>query len=284
MNSKNLPDIPNDKRGWPWAPVSDRAENEWNPRVSIVTPSYNQGEFIEETIRSVLLQDYSNIQYLIIDGGSTDKTTQVLDKYRDHVDLLVSEKDEGQADAINKGFSHADGSLFAWLNSDDFLCPGAVSKVVQRLRFAPDAAMFVGSTQEIDRTGNPLRLLVPRIADKSHIGNWGTGNDADCHFHQPSVFFSAEHYRACGGVNTRHHVAMDVELWMKLSRLGEITVVDDVLSCARIYPEAKTFNDIERVFVEMIALNFNQENLDIAKHYLYRYISYVEWKKKQDGA
>jgi len=284
INIADLPSPPKNKKGWPW----DSCRKEFFlsptidlPKVSIVTPSYNQGEFIEETIRSVILQNYTNLEYIIIDGGSTDSTLELIAKYEKWINFWVSEKDAGQSDALNKGFQKAEGKIFAWLNSDDYLNHNAINNIITQYLKNRNTAMFIGKTQEIDRHGNRLRLLTPKIDNKKLIGNWGTGSDADCHFHQPSVFFNAAMFKESGGINNKHHIAMDVELWIKLSNLGDIRILDEVLSFARIYPEAKSFNDIERVFVEMIALNFNMGNIDIAKHYLKRYESYLTWKKRK---
>src|SRR5262249_53204242 len=120
----DLPRPPRGKTGWPWtmesAPVAERLPNDatW-PKISIVTPSYNQGQFIEETIRSVLLQGYPNLQYIVMDGGSKDSTLNILRKYAHAIDFWTSAPDKGQAEAINKGFERANGDILAWLNSDD---------------------------------------------------------------------------------------------------------------------------------------------------------------------
>ena len=130
LTLKDLPPSPPEKTGWPWTeqtePLPPRMPDgsEW-PRISIVTPSYNQGEFIEETIRSVLLQGYPNLEYIIIDGGSKDNSIELIKKYEKYLAYLVSEPDKGQSHAINKGFRRATGVLVGWQNSDDFYHSGA---------------------------------------------------------------------------------------------------------------------------------------------------------------
>src|SRR5213592_2149932 len=127
----DLPAPPWGKSGWPWTVESPQLTDTrpdgypW-PRISIVTPSYNQGQFIEETIRSVLLQGYPNLEYIVIDGGSTDESIAILRKYEKWIAHWVSERDKGQSEAINKGFAQATGEIFAWLNSDDVYERGAI--------------------------------------------------------------------------------------------------------------------------------------------------------------
>src|SRR5690349_20129999 len=126
------------------------------PRVTIVTPTYNMGEFLEEAIQSVLTQDYSNIEYIIMDAGSTDNTLELLERYKD-VLAYISEPDGGAADAINRGFFRSSGDIFAWLSADDTYLPGAVSKAVTALAADSSANAVYGEAWVVDRTGKPLR-------------------------------------------------------------------------------------------------------------------------------
>ena len=127
-----------------------------NPLVSIVTPSFNQGRFLEATIQSVLNQDYVNVEYIVVDGGSTDNCVDILKKYSDQLAHWMSEPDAGQTDAINKGFSLATGEIFAWLNSDDIYRPGAISEAVAYLQDHPNEGMIYGDADFIDENGNWL--------------------------------------------------------------------------------------------------------------------------------
>lgn len=134
---------PEEKTSWPWIeqtnPLPDKMPDGSNwPRISIVTPSYNQGQFIEETIRSVLLQGYPNLEYIIIDGGSTDNTLEIIKKYSPWLDYWVSEKDRGQSDALNKGFAISTGEICAYINSDDIFLPNALSKVISAYTKNPE--------------------------------------------------------------------------------------------------------------------------------------------------
>ncbi len=124
--------------------------------VSIITPSYNQAHYLEATIRSVLEQDYSEIEYIIVDGGSTDGSREIIERYSSRLAWWVSEKDRGQTDAINKGFGRAHGEILAWINSDDTYEPGAVAQAVEYLQANPQVGMVYGDARFIDGEGRPI--------------------------------------------------------------------------------------------------------------------------------
>jgi cellulose synthase/poly-beta-1,6-N-acetylglucosamine synthase-like glycosyltransferase len=147
---KDLPAPPAGKRGWPWTvgsrllPLRRADGSEW-PRLSIVTPSYNQGQFLEMTIRSVLLQGYPNLEYVVIDGGSSDGSVEILKKYDRFISYWVSEPDEGQTDAINKGLLKTDGDYLGWINSDDTYVKGSFTKVVSAFEQNPESVLVHGN-------------------------------------------------------------------------------------------------------------------------------------------
>src|SRR5437016_2863998 len=177
------------------------------PLVSVVTPSFNQEEYIEATIRSVLGQDYPAIEYIVVDGGSGDSTIEILKRYQGKL-TWTSEKDAGQADAINKGFARARGEIVAWLNSDDTYEPGAISAAVGYLRAHPDVAMVYGEANFIDAAGK----FIGRCA---HVEEFDAGrlvNYSDF-IVQPASFFRRSALEAVGGLDPSLHYAMDYDLW-----------------------------------------------------------------------
>ena len=252
-----IPPPPAARTGWPWTeqtpPAPERMPDEqpW-PRVTIVTPSYNQGRFIEETIRSVLLQGYPNLEYIIMDGGSTDNSVEVIRKYERWLTSWASEKDRGQSHAINKGFARATGEVFGWLNSDDYLLPGALHRLMALRRLNPPALLWVGAWVEVEHTGRILRRTLPRLGTKEDLGFWGRKTS----FAQPACLFSAEAFRSVGGLDERYHFAMDIDLWMKLRAKGPFAGTGQDIATVRIYPEIKTLRDPVGRDAEFIAACF----------------------------
>jgi len=221
------------------------------PLVSIVTPSYNQAKYLEQTIKSVLEQDYARIEYLVVDGASTDGSVEIIKKYYMESDSLlyekqrqasglhihtidwwVSEKDSGQGDAINKGFAHANGEIIAWLNSDDYYLPGTISAVVKVFEEYPDVIMIYGDMLAVDENGRTINTL------KYHQL---TLQDLLCFqiIGQPGVFFRREAYENAGGLDTAFHFLLDHHLWIRIAMQGKILHVNQTWSAARYHAEAK---------------------------------------------
>lgn len=248
----SLPDPPVHKREWPWfsSTVNLPSSQDTWPKISIVTPSYNQGRFIEATIRSVLLQGYPNLEYFVIDGGSTDETLQHIDRYAPFLTDWVSEPDRGQSHALNKGFARTTGDILGWINSDDYLLPGALLRAAQAYQNHPDAAAWAGCCHVVDQTGTILREWHPRLGTREQMAHWGH----EGYIGQPACFFSANAFRKLDGINERLDYAMDVELWLRLLEYGPILpITGEALACARDYPEIKTWRDIPRREAEIIA-------------------------------
>jgi len=237
------------------------------PRITIVTPSFNQGKYLEGTIRSVLLQGYPNLEYIVMDGGSTDGSVEIIKKYEPWLSYWVSEKDRGQSHAINKGFARASGEVFGWLNSDDFYFPNAFFALMELRRKSPDTIAWVGACREIDGEDAYIRTNIPRLGPVREVGDWGEKT----HFFQPSCLFSACDFMQVGGVNENLHYVMDVELWMKLMRRGSFASTDVICSSARSYKEAKTFRDFEAKLAEFVAINVYFGEGAIASAILKRY-------------
>lgn len=202
------------------------------PRVSIVTPSYNQAQYLEDTIRSVLEQGYPNLEYIIVDGGSTDGSVDIIRKYEHKLAWWVSEKDEGQGDAIRKGFSHASGEVIAWINSDDYYLPGAVLQAASVLKSHPDVGLVYGDVVSLNGKGQPIN--VQRLPDYSLQDLMS--------FHiigQPSVFMRRAVYEKVGGIDPRFHYLLDHQLWLKMAAEAKIYHLPALWSAARYHADAK---------------------------------------------
>ncbi|MFX0196412.1 MAG: glycosyltransferase family 2 protein [Candidatus Hodarchaeota archaeon] len=220
------------------------------PLVSIVTPSYNQGQFIDETIRSVLLQGYPNLEYIIIDGGSTDGSVDIIRKYADRLDYWVSEKDSGPAQAINKGFARAEGKILAWLNSDDFLLPGAIGRIAEIHKNNPSAVAWVGGCYRINTTGRILSAVIPQGLNRDCLADWGNGG----FFYQPSCFFTAQAWHKVGPLDENLHFVFDLDLWLRLSTMGIFASTAEIISAAIIHKDAKTQAHRLEMHAETIAV------------------------------
>jgi glycosyltransferase involved in cell wall biosynthesis len=238
--------------GWPWTEQTTRPadlplmDTNW-PRVSIVTPSYNQAAFLEETIRSVLLQGYPNLEYIIIDGGSTDGSVDIIRKYEPWLAYWVSEQDRGQSDALAKGFSRATGSILAWINSDDWYAPGVLHERVRHLQKHSDAALLCGDCIPVAATGNETGLwksrrhLTPELLLLK-------GNQ----ILQPTVFMRREALEAAGGIDTQLHYTMDYELWVRLGLAGRLMYVPGVVAYFRHHVGSKTVRESVRFNEEVL--------------------------------
>jgi glycosyltransferase involved in cell wall biosynthesis len=204
------------------------------PRISVVTPSYNQGEYIEETIRSVLLQQYPNLEYFVMDGGSGDATREVIGRYADHLTGWVSEPDEGQTDAILKGFQQATGEILCWINSDDRLAPGALLRVAAAANRFPDAGLIHARCSYIGSDGEALPSSAGRDFDLLETIR---GNNSVA---QSSAFFRRSAYEAAGGLDVSLHYVMDMDLWLRLGLVTDVVFIDDSWSEFRRHEESKT--------------------------------------------
>ncbi len=241
-----LPAPPNGRTGWPWteetapAPAAMPDGEAW-PRISIVTPSYNQGQYLEETIRSILLQGYPNLEYLVIDGGSNDQSVEIIRKYAAWINHWESEPDRGAAHAIHKGFGRASADILAWLNSDDIYFPNALQRIACELTRRPDADVISGQCRvwcgkpDDELIGpSPLR----KYKDFLRVGsNWMQKRL----ILQPEAFFRKRAYVAVGGLREDISYAFDVDLWMRFARAGfRFESIPVPLANLRLHPAQKT--------------------------------------------
>lgn len=206
------------------------------PLISIITPSFNQGQFIEETILSVLGQYYKNIEYIIVDGGSTDKTMQIVEKYRDRIDIIIHENDEGQADAINKGFKLAKGELVGWINSDDILYPECVSKIVELYLSHKDGVVFYHSVLDwIDENGKFLIQRIVNIPNRNHLLNKSST------IIQQGSLYPRNIVQKIDYLDKSIYYCMDLDLWLRLLLFGNIYYTSGKsYSAFRVYSGTKT--------------------------------------------
>ena len=200
--------------------------------VSIITPSYNQARYLEATIQSVLAQDYARIEYIVVDGGSTDGSVELIKNYQSRLAYWVSEKDNGQADAINKGLARASGEIVAWLNSDDYYLPNAVSAAVKIFDENPDVAMLYGDMLAVDEHGQTINLLKYRQLSLEDLLCFQI-------IGQPAVFFRRQVYEKTNGLDPTFHYLLDHHLWIRIAQHGKILHVPQTWAAARYHAEAK---------------------------------------------
>jgi glycosyltransferase involved in cell wall biosynthesis len=245
----DLPTPPAGKTGWPWTgstPLPNASVmpdgTPW-PRISIVTPSYNQGQFIEETIRSVLLQGYPDLEYIIIDGASTDDSVAVIKKYEPWLSYWISEKDGGQAHAINKGLEHCTGEIFQFLNSDDFLTESALIAVACQIR---DNDCLAGGVIDLDEEGRQTVLLSRNLTAFNYITR-----SPNFLYHQPGVWVRTPHVRQLGGFNASLRYKFDWDLIIRyVERWPRIAYIDRNLAFFRLHSNSKTVSEGEGFWEE----------------------------------
>ncbi|HVF25656.1 MAG TPA: glycosyltransferase family 2 protein [Anaerolineales bacterium] len=200
--------------------------------VSIVTPSYNQARYLETTIQSVLAQDYARIEYIVVDGGSTDGSVELIKNHQSRLAYWVSEKDNGQAEAINKGLARASGEILAWLNSDDYYLLNAISAAVKIFEENPDVAMLYGEMLAVDEHGQTINLLKYKQLNLEDLLCFQI-------IGQPAVFFRRAAYEKTGGLDPTFHFLLDHHFWIRLAQQGRILHVPQTWAAARYHAEAK---------------------------------------------
>jgi glycosyltransferase involved in cell wall biosynthesis len=218
------------------------------PLVSIVTPSFNQVQFLAVAMRSVLEQDYPNLEYWVMDGGSTDGSRELIAKYAGQLGGWVSEKDKGQADGINKGFQRSRGEIVAWLNSDDRYLPGAVSRAVTLFEQHPQAAFVFSDVESIDENGKSFNLM--------RYGHWKLAELMQFNIiGQPGVFMNRAVLEKAGLLDLSYHYLLDHELWLRMAVIADpVYAAGQVWAQARIHDKAKNVADAEKFGPEAFRL------------------------------
>jgi glycosyltransferase involved in cell wall biosynthesis len=216
------------------------------PLVSIVTPSFNMDRYLPRTIESVLSQNYPKIEYIVMDGGSTDRTLQILEGYGDRLQHF-SEPDKGPSDAVHKGFQHAHGEIFAWLGADDVYLPGAVRTGVEALMARPEIDVVYGEGNWIDEHGAVISRY-PTLPFDPKVLEW------DCFICQPASFFRASAYRRCG-LDSDVNMSFDYDLWIRMVKHGiRFQMIPQYLAGSRMHHGALTLNERDTVFQASMGL------------------------------
>jgi glycosyltransferase involved in cell wall biosynthesis len=244
---------PPGRSGWPWteeSPLLPQATPDGKPwpKISIVTPSFNYGPFLEETIRSVLLQNYPNLEYIIIDGGSTDNSIEIIKKYQPWLAYWVSEGDKGQADAINKGIAHCSGEIFNWINSDDYLAAGALRVVAEKFG---NNDMLAGAVRNFDEHNNSFLVQSAELSARGMIIDDGSIN-----YHQPGSWVKLDKLMSIGCLDATFHYCFDWLMTIRyLDVFPRVLYTTDILVNFRLHSHSKTVNfsdrfSIDRMLVE----------------------------------
>jgi glycosyltransferase involved in cell wall biosynthesis len=237
------------------------------PLVSIVTPSYNSARFMERTIESVLSQDYPSIEYLVMDGGSTDESLTILERYQGRLQYF-SAKDKGPADAVHQGFARSNGAILGWLNSDDEYAPGAVTAAVRELMEHPEAGVVYGEGVWIDEDGR-------------EIGRYPTTSpyrdgmfEQECGICQPAAFLRREAFFESGGMKTDQNSCWDYDLWIRISRRHRFLAVPRLMARSRMHRNTITLAGRRLVFEQNIAL-LRREFGYVPVNWVYGYLSFL---------
>lgn len=224
--------------------------NDQQPLVSIITPSFNQAKYLEATLRSVLGQNYQRIEYIVVDGGSTDGSLEIIRAYEARLNRWISEPDLGQADAINKGFAMATGEIMAWLNSDDTYEPGAIESAVQFLNRHREVGMVYGSAFYIDESGKRIARYPAGPTD--HTGLRRGVNTIP----QQAMFFRSRLWKMVGPLDPTFFYAMDYDLWVRISAVSPIAFHPEPWANFRLHGESKSLTAARRCWPEMMRVHF----------------------------
>lgn len=220
------------------------------PLVTIVTPSFNQARFLNATMQSVFNQSYPNIEYIVIDGGSSDGSVELIKKHAHRLAYWISEPDKGQTDAINKGFARASGEILAWLNSDDTYEAHAVAQAVQRLVQSPEVGLVYAEANFIDEHGQKIGRFPAAQTDYQHLRR------GYVHIPQQAAFWRADLWRQVGPLDDNLYFAMDYDLWLRLAKVSEIRYYpNQVWANFRLHGDSKTIAEDDRCWTEMVQIH-----------------------------
>ena len=207
--------------------------SQW-PKISIVTPSYNQGRFLEKTILSVLNQQYPNLEYIVLDGGSTDNSIDIIKRYSNRLSYWQSGPDKGQAAAIAKGFALSSGTIIGWVNSDDMLMPNSLVNDAKAFLESSDICAVTGRCVIINEHGKPFLVSIPIVRSWKSMLYFGSG------FYQMATFWKKSAYDAVGKLNAEMYFSFDADLFLRLRKYGRIETINSYLAIYRAHKKSKT--------------------------------------------
>lgn len=236
------------------------------PLVSIITPSFNQAKWLEQTIKSVLAQTYSNVEYIVIDGGSTDGSKEIIEKYASQLTYWQSEKDGGQADALNIGYKKAKGNLIAFLNADDLLMPNAVEGIVNAYEVNQEFSVYYGKCKTIDTDGKVLsegqgnQIRFDDLAKNGMLPN----------MYQPACFFNRNYINRSFFVDTQYQFAFDYELILFLSSAQTVLFLNRDVASYRVHNDSKS---------HLFKIEAYKEKLSLQEKYSRKDFLLIKWKR-----
>lgn len=250
------------------------------PLVTIVTPSFNQAPYLEAAMLSVLEQDYPNLEYFVIDGGSTDGSLELIQRHASRLAGWVSEPDKGQTDAINKGFARANGEILAWLNSDDLYQPGAVAEAAAFLAANPQVGLVYGDAEYIDEKGQAIGRFSARQTDLRRL------RQGYVHIPQQSAFFRADLWKQVGPLDESFYFAMDYDLWVRLAKVSQVVYLPRLWAGFRLHRGGKTITADDRCWPEMLRVHYRDGgsllSVIVAKYGLRRLAApYINWRRRR---
>ena len=250
------------------------------PLVSIVTPSFNQARYLEATIQSVLSQNFPRLEYIIVDGGSNDGSVDIIKRYQSKLAWWVSEKDQGQTDAINKGLAHAKGDVLAWLNSDDTYNPNAISSAVDFLQVHPEVGLVYGDANYINENGRVIGRFPAAQTDLHRLRR------GYVHIPQQAAFFRADLWRMVGPLDPSFYFAMDYDLWVRLARRSQVKYIAQTWANFRLHTSGKTISADDRCWPEMLRVHYRDGgkflSVIVAKYYIRKLIApFWNWRRRK---
>jgi len=251
------------------------------PLVSIVTPSFNQARYLEAAMKSVFAQEYPRLEYIVVDGGSTDGSADIIKRYEHKLAWWVSEKDKGQTDAINKGFARARGDILAWLNSDDTYEPGAVNSAVRALQAHPEAGMVYANCNFINEGGQVIGKFGAAQTDYRRL------REGYVHIPQQSMFFRAGLWKQLGPLDPSFYFAMDYDLWTRIAARMQLKyIADQTWANFRLHTSGKTIAADDRCWPEMMRVHYRDGgsflSVIVAKYYIRKLIAPLwNWRRRK---